>query len=233
MPKADPPRLERVAAVPGGMISIADGEPRAHWVLSNGREWRVALSQNNAEVPPEIHVAESGVIFVALYHGTTAALSPSDGRVISRGELPAGNLVTWRDLSDFVIADGEMAVAVFRSTGSFLWKTVMGDVIESIELKGQTLRIIDAAGHAAHRDILSGRDLPTREELERRIRRDIEHFNGKLPERNAIAWNGYLAGLIEWGLISASDEGKLLKLLPKIEDNPAMPILLGRPDEDE
>jgi len=73
---------------------------------------------------------------------------------------------------------------------------------------------------------------PTFAELENRIRRDIKHFGGNLPERNSIAWSGYLAALVEWGLISASEDERLVNLLPKVEDNPAVKILLGRPDEE-
>jgi hypothetical protein len=69
---------------------------------------------------------------------------------------------------------------------------------------------------------------PTFEELEHRIRRDIDHFEGNLPETYAIAWYGYLAAMIEWGLLSPSDHGKLTSMLPMLLENPATSILLGR-----
>jgi hypothetical protein len=71
---------------------------------------------------------------------------------------------------------------------------------------------------------------PTFQELRGRIQRDLEHFGGKLPERVAISWSGYLAALIEWGMISVADHKQLCALLPHIDDNPAVAILLGRED---
>lgn len=75
-------------------------------------------------------------------------------------------------------------------------------------------------------------DKVTLEELRSRIGREIQHYNGILPERVTIAWDGYLAALIEWGLLSVKDHGTLVDLLPKVEDNPVVDILLGRPDID-
>ena len=72
---------------------------------------------------------------------------------------------------------------------------------------------------------------PSFEELQNRIVRDVDHYDGELPERFALVWNGYLAALIEWGFISVSEHEQLLKLLPPIDDNPAVTILLGRSDE--
>jgi hypothetical protein len=69
---------------------------------------------------------------------------------------------------------------------------------------------------------------PTFEELASRIQKDIDFFEGNLPERFAIAWSGYLASLIEWGLISIQDHYQLIQMLPFIEDNPATAILTGR-----
>jgi hypothetical protein len=73
-------------------------------------------------------------------------------------------------------------------------------------------------------------DQPTVEEFEHRIRRDTDHFGGKLPERTVLVWYGYLAALIEWGLISVPEHQQLCKMLPRMEDNPATTILLGRED---
>jgi hypothetical protein len=71
---------------------------------------------------------------------------------------------------------------------------------------------------------------PYFDEIQSRIQRDVAYYNGKLPERFALVWNGYLAALIEWGLISVSEHEQLLKLLPHIDDDPAVAILLGRSD---
>jgi hypothetical protein len=72
---------------------------------------------------------------------------------------------------------------------------------------------------------------PTQGELEERIRRDLDHFNGNLPERSALVWHGYLAALIEWGLISPGVHGHLTAMLPLLPDNPAVDILLGREEK--
>lgn len=73
---------------------------------------------------------------------------------------------------------------------------------------------------------------PTFEELKNRIQRDVHHFGGRLPERTAIAWYGYIGALIEWDMLSVSDHARLCRILPSLEDNPASQILLGRPDEE-
>ena len=74
---------------------------------------------------------------------------------------------------------------------------------------------------------------PTFEELKNRIERDMRHFDGTLPERNALVWYGYLAALIEWGQISVDEHERLTKLLPLIENNPVIPILLGREENNK
>lgn len=78
--------------------------------------------------------------------------------------------------------------------------------------------------------------MPTKEEIEQeletRIQADINHFKGNLPERYALAWNGYLAGLYEWGLIERYNH--LVGLLPKIsKPDPILEIFEGREDEDD
>ncbi|HXT02239.1 MAG TPA: hypothetical protein VN915_16315 [Elusimicrobiota bacterium] len=156
-PSREKPRLEPAAAVPAGIPSLSDELPRAHWILSNGCGWRVALSQNNKDVPPEILDAPSGVIFVGLYHGAVAALSPHDGHFIARIAFPLGGGVSWRELPGFVIAEGEMTVAVFRPSGEFLWQATAADVIESIELKDEALHIVDASGYVYDHDITTGK----------------------------------------------------------------------------
>jgi len=65
-------------------------------------------------------------------------------------------------------------------------------------------------------------------ELYRRIGRDVDHYGGVLPERVAIAWRGYLAAMIEWGLIDVGAHDRALTLLPAIEPDPVVDILRGR-----
>jgi hypothetical protein len=69
---------------------------------------------------------------------------------------------------------------------------------------------------------------PTFSELRDRLQADVDHYGGVLPERVAIAWSGYHAALIEWGLISIPDHDRLAELLPPIDDNPVYDILVGR-----
>ena len=73
--------------------------------------------------------------------------------------------------------------------------------------------------------------IPTAEEMKFRIQRDINYFDGNLPERDAIAWRGYLAALGEWGLLSHPDLDAIKALLPPIDadDDPTSAILVGRP----
>jgi len=72
----------------------------------------------------------------------------------------------------------------------------------------------------------AARDLST--ELLGRIDADIEHFGGTLPERASIAWRGYLAAMLEWDLIPATQYDALIARLPSVPDDPAVGILLGR-----
>ncbi len=69
------------------------------------------------------------------------------------------------------------------------------------------------------------------DELAGRIRDDLAYFNGKMPERNAIAWRAYLAALLEWNLMTIADHDQLVRLLPDINDDPVVAILLGRDTE--
>jgi hypothetical protein len=71
------------------------------------------------------------------------------------------------------------------------------------------------------------------EEINQRILDDIKHFKGTLPERNTIAWGGYIASLYEWSFVSQEQFAKLVSLLPKIsEPNPIAEIFEGRDDEE-
>ena len=68
---------------------------------------------------------------------------------------------------------------------------------------------------------------PTFAEMEKRIRRAVSEHGGSLPREHAIVWSGYLAALIEWGLISVDEHSRLTGLLPEVADDPVMKILLG------
>lgn len=69
--------------------------------------------------------------------------------------------------------------------------------------------------------------------IELRIRADIKHFNGALPERFTLAWQGYVAGAFEWGNLQPPDYKYLVSLLPKVESpNPILEIFEGRDDDE-
>lgn len=42
-------------------------------------------------------------------------------------------------------------------------------------------------------------------EIRLRIQDESIHFGGGIPERVAIAWGGYLAALLEWGLLTPGE----------------------------
>lgn len=67
--------------------------------------------------------------------------------------------------------------------------------------------------------------IPDKAELRSRI---LEHLQAR-PDSPTVAavWHGYLAGLVEWGVLESQDHVELLKLLPphgKVETNE---VLLG------
>ena len=72
---------------------------------------------------------------------------------------------------------------------------------------------------------------PTVDELRTRIQNEFIYFGGALPERVALVWSGYLAALLEWGLITPSEHKEVTDMLPEIPDNPVMAIFLGREQE--
>jgi hypothetical protein len=74
---------------------------------------------------------------------------------------------------------------------------------------------------------------PTFEELHKRIWENLMHYSGPTLMRAALVWDGYLAALIEWGLISPHEHKQLLRLLPTIEDSPVIRIMLGWSEEGE
>ena len=66
-------------------------------------------------------------------------------------------------------------------------------------------------------------------QIENRIELELRGFNHAMPERNAIAWHAYLAGLAEWSVIDFQTYQRLVKLLPKLgQPDPIDAIILGR-----
>jgi hypothetical protein len=70
-------------------------------------------------------------------------------------------------------------------------------------------------------------ETPTFAELESRIKAAVAHFGGALPKDDALAWDGYLAALLEWGLISVSDHETLSNMLPNDTPRAVLGIMLG------
>ncbi len=64
-------------------------------------------------------------------------------------------------------------------------------------------------------------------EIADRITAALEARGGAMPPTEAAAWQGYLAALIEWDLISVPAHDRLYAMLPEVEGRPAGRILLG------
>jgi len=70
-------------------------------------------------------------------------------------------------------------------------------------------------------------DKPTREQIARRIREVAEFHGGVMPIQHALVWEGYLAALLEWQLISADEHARLQSLLPNTPAAPSLTVFLG------
>jgi len=149
-------RLEELSELPPDLPGIADEQPQAFWALSNGKGWRLGLGQNSDEAEPAILASPSGVLFVGLYHGTTASVHPDDGRILDRVKL-MGKVVFWTDYGELVLATGELEAAVFDSSGRLLCKAGLADVLDSAEISDGILRLHDMSGRSGSFDARSGR----------------------------------------------------------------------------
>ncbi len=65
-------------------------------------------------------------------------------------------------------------------------------------------------------------------EVTQRIDDELAFFSNNIPERNAIAWRGYLAALLEWSDIEIAQYDQLLTMVPEVENDPVIDIFLGR-----
>ncbi len=69
-----------------------------------------------------------------------------------------------------------------------------------------------------------------RKGLHHRIQQQIEYFNGVLPERHAIAWGGFLAGLFEEGILDVKHYTELDRMLPQVDaPDPVRDIFIFEP----
>ncbi|MFI5348169.1 MAG: DUF295 domain-containing protein [Elusimicrobiota bacterium] len=154
---ARPFQLEPAESLPEANPSIADDDAKHYWLLSNGRSWKLSLGQNIGKVPPEIFAARSGVLFVGLYHGSAASISPEDGRIIDRAKLIRGNMVYWGDYDDLIVAVGEVEIGVFDLDGKLLWRAALGDVIDEIKLDQGVFQLTDVSGETGRYEARTGR----------------------------------------------------------------------------
>ncbi|MFA5951352.1 MAG: hypothetical protein WC807_13820 [Hyphomicrobium sp.] len=71
------------------------------------------------------------------------------------------------------------------------------------------------------------------------IKREIEnrikvHLRRNPDNPNVhLLWKGYVAALLEWGLISGANHDELRDSLDSVGDDEVREIFLGFPDEDE
>ena len=82
---------------------------------------------------------------------------------------------------------------------------------------------------------MSTKDMASSERIRNRLRNHIQeqivHFGAPLPERHALVWAGYLAALLDEGLLDFTHYKELKRLLPKIADpNPVEDIFIFEPD---
>ena len=68
---------------------------------------------------------------------------------------------------------------------------------------------------------------PTFDDLAGRIAASAMTNGGVIPKDVALVWDGYLAALIEWGLITVDEHFRLVDLLPSIPDSPVIGVFLG------
>lgn len=68
---------------------------------------------------------------------------------------------------------------------------------------------------------------PTEEELRNRITQQLE-WRGK-SDTVALIWRGYLAGLVEWGLLEFNIYDRLTELLPIVGSKEISELFGGEP----
>lgn len=71
--------------------------------------------------------------------------------------------------------------------------------------------------------------LPTKAELQARI---TDHIRHRANDTVHLLWKGYLAALMEWGLLQPDDYHDLNELLDEIGEEERREIFLGLDNED-
>lgn len=71
------------------------------------------------------------------------------------------------------------------------------------------------------------KEKPTYEELENRLMVSLRKYE-VVPKDVSTCWYGYLGALLEWGVLSIPDHTRLTRLLPEVDHNPIVDIMLGK-----
>lgn len=66
------------------------------------------------------------------------------------------------------------------------------------------------------------------EELKVKIQTQLASGHAEHRESLTLAWEGYLAALLEWNIIPLRAYDKLMELLPETLNNPVVDVFLGR-----
>lgn len=74
---------------------------------------------------------------------------------------------------------------------------------------------------------------PTYDEIYERISRHLSEKDSADRHDVAIAWEGYIAALLEWGMLTPHDHDELRKLLPETSSKAVYEIFVGFPEDDE
>ncbi|MFA5951345.1 MAG: hypothetical protein WC807_13780 [Hyphomicrobium sp.] len=74
------------------------------------------------------------------------------------------------------------------------------------------------------------RNLPKKDEFIFRIKEHLQHRDSDVVR---LLWKGYLAALLEWGLLEVNDYDELKVLFSDVGKEELREIFLGFPDEDE
>ncbi len=68
-------------------------------------------------------------------------------------------------------------------------------------------------------------ETPSYEELRKRVQE--ARSKDDYDDRHACCWQGYLAALLEWGLITPNEHLELSTAVPTVEPDPSLSIFLG------
>ncbi|MBA4032002.1 MAG: hypothetical protein C0478_14080 [Planctomyces sp.] len=64
-------------------------------------------------------------------------------------------------------------------------------------------------------------------ELRDRFAECARHYGGLIPHDAGLVWDGYIAALLEWRLITVMKHDELAALLPQKPGNPVLGVFLG------